>query len=138
MENKPLYEQLVGDQTIDIAVDNFYDKMLADPLLKEFYKNTNMKYLRRHQKNFLTFATGGPNIYKGKDMRTAHKHFGLKDIHFNQLKKHLGDTLAELRVDKTMIKQVLDLVETLRAECLDLVDIKPDQGKECCVGCFIF
>ena len=138
MESKSLYEQLGGEQAIDLAVDKFYDKMLADPLVKDFYRNTNMKYLRRHQKNFLTFATGGPNIYKGKDMRTAHKHLGLKDIHFDQLKKHLGDTLNDLGVDRIMIKQVLDLVETLRADCLDQVDIKPDQGKDCCVGCLIF
>ena len=30
------------------------------------------------QKDFLTQALGGPQIYKGKDMKTAHQHLKLK------------------------------------------------------------
>lgn len=32
-----------------------------------------MKFQRRHQKNFTTFATRFPNVYEGKDLREAHK-----------------------------------------------------------------
>ena len=97
-----------------------------------------MKFQRRHQKNFLTFVTGGPNIYKGRDMREVHKHLNLADIHFNQIKKDLDDTLTELKVDRKLTQQVLDLVESLRGEVIGTVELKRDDGRECCNMCNVF
>ena len=36
METKTIYEQLGGEAAIDAAVDIFYDKILADPIVKDF------------------------------------------------------------------------------------------------------
>jgi len=55
-----------------------------------------MTFLRRHQKDFISYATGGPNNYKRKNMRVAHKEMELQDIHFDHIKIHLGDSLTEL------------------------------------------
>lgn len=117
-EQKTIYEQLGGAPAIDIAVDKFYDRVLADPVVNGFFKNTNMVFQRKHQKNFITFATGGAKVYQGKNMREAHKDMGLQDIHFEHIKMHLGDTLLELGVQKDLVQKVLDLVETLRNDVL--------------------
>lgn len=116
---KSIYEMLGGDSAVDIAVDKFYDKVLSDPLVKDFFKSTNMKFQRRHQKNFITFATGGPNHYTGKNMREAHKHLNLNDIHFDQIKLHLSNTLLELGIKEPLVKVVSNLVESLRREVLN-------------------
>lgn len=119
MEEKTIYEQLGGAPAIDIAVDKFYDKVLADPIVNHFFKETNMNFQRKHQKNFITYATGGPHNYQGRDMRKAHEKFHLEDIHMDTIKKHLGDTLLELGVKAELVQKVLDLVETLRNEILN-------------------
>jgi len=118
LENKSLYELLGGEAAIEIAVDKFYDKVLSDPIVKDFFKNTNMKFQKKHQKNFLSFATGGPNNYDGKNMKDAHKHLNLTDTHFNQIKIHLANTLFELGVKESFVNSVSSLVETLRKDIL--------------------
>lgn len=118
VEQKTIYEQLGGAPAIDIAVDKFYDRVLADPVVNGFFKNTNMAFQRKHQKNFITFATGGAKVYQGKNMREAHKDMGLQDIHFDHIKMHLSDTLLELGVQKDLVQSVMDLIETLRNDVL--------------------
>lgn len=118
IQDKTIYELLGGAPAIDIAVDKFYDRVLADPVVNGYFKNTNMKFQRRHQKDFISMATGGPNNYKQKNMREAHKDMNLQDIHFDHIKMHLGDTLTELGVNNDLVQRVLDLVETLRKDVL--------------------
>ncbi|WP_235641400.1 hypothetical protein [[Limnothrix rosea] IAM M-220] len=37
-----LYEKLGGAAAVDLAVDNFYQKVLADDRVKAFFANTDM------------------------------------------------------------------------------------------------
>ena len=90
---KTIYEQLGGEPAIEAAVDIFYGKVLADPELMGFFSETNMTFQKRHQKNFITYLTGGSNAYNGKDMRNAHKHLKLTDEHFDAIKNYLANTL---------------------------------------------
>lgn len=53
--------------------------MLADGLVSPFFANVSMAAQRRKQVAFLTFALGGPEAYKGKDMFEAHKNMKLKE-----------------------------------------------------------
>jgi len=42
-------------------VDEFYKRVLSDPLLAPLFANTDMKKQRNHQIAFLAYALGGPN-----------------------------------------------------------------------------
>jgi len=119
IENKSIYEQLGGASAIDVVVDKFYDKVLSDSVVKSFFENTNMNFQRRHQKNFITFVTGGPKIYQGKNLREIHKKMGLQDIHFDHIKNHLGNTLLQLGIEKKLVDKVLELIESLRPDVLN-------------------
>jgi len=118
-KNLTIYEKLGGKDAITAAVDLFYGKILEDPIVMEIFKNTNMNFQRMHQKNFLTYPTGGPNIYNGKSMREAHKNLNLTDTHFNLIKMHLANTLEELGVkEEWLVNKVAVLLELLRKEVL--------------------
>eukprot|EP01060_Flectonema_neradi_P000127 TRINITY_DN100_c0_g1_i12.p1 TRINITY_DN100_c0_g1~~TRINITY_DN100_c0_g1_i12.p1 ORF type:complete len:138 (+),score=49.22 TRINITY_DN100_c0_g1_i12:170-583(+) len=99
---KSLYERLGGAPAVDAAVDQFYEKVLADERVNFFFKNTDMKKQRRVQKSFLTFAFGGPKTYSGVGMRKAHQKLvdeqGLNDSHMDTIVELLGKTLKELGV----------------------------------------
>ena len=43
MDSKSLFERLGGEPALNAAVDNFYVKVLADDLVKDFFKSTDMK-----------------------------------------------------------------------------------------------
>ncbi len=101
MPNQALFDRLGGDASVNAAVDLFYRKVLADPVVNPFFESTDMDDQRAKQKAFLTMAFGGPNNYTGKDLRTAHAPLvakGLNETHFGAVAKHLQDTLQELGV----------------------------------------
>ena len=54
-----LFERLGGSASIDIAVDQFYERLLDDPELAPFFEDVPMGRQRAHQKAFLTMALGG-------------------------------------------------------------------------------
>lgn len=117
--DKTLYEILGGEPTVDKAVKLFYERVLSDPELIEFFEGINMEQLKRHQKNFFTVALGGPNKYSGRDMRKAHVNLKLEDLHFDLIKKHLSDTLYELGANQQQVQTVMDTVEPLRNDVLN-------------------
>lgn len=51
--------------------------MLSDDITAPFFANTDMEKQRARQKQFITMVTGGPNVYEGVDMRTAHKNMNI-------------------------------------------------------------
>lgn len=119
IDDKTLYEKLGGAPAIDVAVEDFYKRVLVDPLVKDFFKNTNMNFQKRHQRNFLTFVTGGPKVYDGRTLRESHKNMGLKDEHFDKIKELLTATLRDLGVAYDLITQLMSIVETTRDDILN-------------------
>jgi hemoglobin len=113
-----LYDVLGGEPTIDKAVEEFYKKVLADDDLIEFFEGVNMDQLKKHQKNFFTFALGGPSIYAGKNMRKAHENMKLEDLHFDKIKEHLATSLSSLGANAEQVQTVMDVVETTRTDIL--------------------
>ncbi len=118
--SKTIFEQIGGEPSVIAAVDIFYDKVLADELLMEFFQDVNMKFLKSHQKSLITFLCGGDIVYKGKDLRTAHRHLKLEEVHFDQIVLHLTDTLNELGVPEDIVSKIIEKIEFLRFEVLNL------------------
>lgn len=114
-----LYERLGGEAAVDKAVDIFYDKVLADERIRDYFENIDMVAQARKQKAFLTMVFGGPNTYGGNDMRNAHAHLALTDEHFDAVVEDLAATLQELGVADTDIAEVATIAESVRGEVLN-------------------
>lgn len=117
-----LFDRLGGAPAIDAAVELFYTKVLADPELSPFFAEIDMVRQRKMQKDFLTMAFGGPNNYKGRDMRKAHMRplkAGMNDTHFDLVVQHLGASLNELGVNDELITEVATAAESLRDDVLN-------------------
>ena len=102
MKETSLYEQIGGEEAIDTAVKLFYKKVLADDRIKHFFEGVDMIKQNKMQKNFLTFAFGGPNNYTGRNLKAAHSRLvsekGLNDSHFDAVMENLGATLYRFGV----------------------------------------
>jgi hemoglobin len=68
---------------------------------------------------FVSAALGGPNPYKGKSMRAAHKGMGLTDDHFDAVVDELTNAMDEMGVEEKDIEAVIGTVEGLRDDVLD-------------------
>ena len=115
-----LYQKLGGKAAIDAVVDAFYVKVLADKRVKDFFADVSMDKQRRKQKEFLSFAFGGPLPWTGKDMRKAHEGMGLTEEHFNAIAENLVGTLKDFKVKQELIDQVVAIAVSTKDDVLGL------------------
>ena len=108
-----LYERLGGAAAIDAAVANFYQRVLSDQQLAHFFESTDMNWLKKSQTEFLTQALGGPSLYKGASMESAHAALGITEEDFNRVAGHLVATLQGLGVPQPLVDEVVALVAPL-------------------------
>jgi hemoglobin len=113
-----LYERLGGRDAIETVVDEFYDRVLADPQLAPYFEDVDMASQRAHQTAFIVAVTGGPAEYDGDDMREAHAHLDLSESDFEAVAGHLDDALAECGVADEDRETVISEVASLKPAVL--------------------
>jgi len=114
-----IYTRLGGQPAIDAAVDLFYVKVLADKSVNHHFEGINMDKQKARQKQFLTKAFGGPDNYKGRDLRRAHRHLDLKESDFNAIAGHLQATLKQLKIADALIAEVMAVAASTKDAVLN-------------------
>jgi hemoglobin len=109
------YHSLGAETGLRSAVDDFYDRVQADPSLAPYFTGVDMATLKRHQVAMLSAATGGPQKYTGRDMASAHAGLAITDEAFDRVVGHLNATLVESGADDSTIRAVLGALAPLRA-----------------------
>lgn len=117
-----LYNDLGGGPAIATALDQFYDKVLADQRINGYFDRVNLDRLKSTQASFFAMALGGPSEYAGRDLKTAHaqpRKQGLDEDHYHIFMSHFEDTLAELGVPESKIAEVMAIAHTGKDDVLD-------------------
>jgi hemoglobin len=117
-----LYDLIGGRKTIWAATEAFYRRVLADDMLKPFFKSTDMEHLRARQSMFISMLLGGRIVYSGKHIANAHAHAreqGLNDEHFDSFLKHFREALNEVGVQADKVEEVAKLLENTRGAVLN-------------------
>lgn len=120
-DNLSIYEQIGGKDAVNVAVENFYRKVLTDERICYFFDDVDMDKQMAKQAGFLTMVLGGPNEYTGKSMREGHAHLlskGLNDKHVDVVLELLAETLTELNVPQHFVNQVITTAESTRNDVL--------------------
>ena len=116
-----LIDQLGGPERLRLTVENFYDKIVSDPMLESFFENTDVSHIRGQQKMFFAMVLGGEGAYKGRDLRKAHAGLvddGMSDPHFSRMKALFRQTLVEMDVEDEAVEKIVALFESRRNEIL--------------------
>jgi hemoglobin len=111
-----IYDSIGGASAVRAAVDDFYSRVLADPRLAPFFTGTDLNRLKTHQRAFIAAAIGGPEIFEGRGMASAHASLGIADAHFDAVVGHLVDTLTGLGVPEETIGQIGSALAPLRSD----------------------
>jgi hemoglobin len=101
-----IYATLGEEVGIRTAVDDFYQRLLADPQLKAYFDGVDMTRLRAHQTKLLVQVTGGPVQYDGRDLATAHRPLGITPEDFDRVVGHLAATLTDLGASPEIIGDI--------------------------------
>jgi len=105
-----IYGMIGGEAALAPAVDDFYDRVLADPELRGFFAGANMTRLKGRQVEFLAAALGGPLPYTGPSLRDAHRGRGIEQKHFDLVAGHLVAALDAAGVPYEIIDQIAGLI----------------------------
>jgi hemoglobin len=111
-----LLNQLGGREAVEMVVAAFYERVLADPLLKHYFRGVQMSRLYAHQADFFCAVLGNQDCYRGRDMRTIHAGMNISDAEFDAVAMHLSTALAECGAGQAQIDAVIGLVAPLRKD----------------------
>jgi hemoglobin len=114
-----LYHRLGGYDALAAVTDDFIGRLAGDPQLKHFFGGLSVdsqKKLRQHVVDFLCTATGGPCIYTGRDMKTAHTGLGITEADWNVSVNHLVATLDKFKVPEKEKGEVLAAISGLKGD----------------------
>ncbi|KKC02000.1 group I truncated hemoglobin [Mycobacterium nebraskense] len=111
-----IYDRIGGHEAIEVVVEDFYVRVLADDQLSGFFTGTNMNLLKGRQVEFFAAALGGPEPYIGAPMKQVHQGRGITMHHFNLVGGHLSDALAAAGVPSETVPEIIGAVAPLAPE----------------------
>lgn len=121
-EPESLYKRLGGYDALAAVTDDFIGRLAGDASLGKFFvglSTDSKQRVRQHVVDFLCVATGGPCVYKGRDMKTSHAGLGITSADWDTAVKHLVATMDKFKVPEKEKGEVLGAVGGLKADIVE-------------------
>ena len=80
-----IYQAFGGQPGLMKLMDDFVPRVMADPRLQPFFKDTNLTNLKEQLVSQICMVSGGPCKYAGADMKSVHADFEIRKGDFNAL-----------------------------------------------------
>lgn len=114
-----LYARLGGYDALVAVTKDFIGRLATDPQLAKFFtglNDTSKARVEAHVIDFLCVATGGPCIYTGQDMKTAHTGLHITEAEWNQSAADLTETLNKFKVPQKEQGEVMSAIGGLKGD----------------------
>ena len=114
-----LYARLGGYDALVAVTKDFIGRLATDPQLAKFFaglNDTSKARVEAHVIDFLCVATGGPCIYTGQDMKTAHTGLHITDADWSASAAHLTETLNKFKVPQKEQDEVMSAIGGLKSD----------------------
>ena len=109
-----LYQRLGGHDAISAMVDDGIGYISVDPRINRRFADVGGDALKRNLVEFLCERTGGPCVYRGKNMADAHEGMFVRDDEFDALVEDLGKAMDKARVGPRERAEVAAILAKLR------------------------
>ena len=122
MSSNTLYGRLGGYDAIVSVVDDLLARLKADAQLGRFWQHRGEDGVLRERQlliNFLCSSAGGPLMYVGRDMTTAHKGMDISESDWQTFIGHVDDTLSTFEVPEDERTSVLGFIGGLKADIVE-------------------
>ena len=113
-----LYKRLGGSERIQQIANDLVDNHMKNPRIAKRFAETDPKGLKKVAAEFFIAGSGGPNVYKGKDMVSAHKGMNINNDEFMAV---LDDAMAALEknnVGQREKEEVLYIFFSMRGDVI--------------------
>ena len=117
---KSLYDRLGGDTSIKAVVDEFVANVGADTRINNYFANADLDRLKGHLVNQIGEASGGPQQYTGRDMKTTHAGMGIDEPAFNALVEDLVKALDKFAVPEKEKSELLAVLGPMKGDIVEM------------------
>ena len=113
---EPLFFRMGGEAKLRAAVDELVPILLADRRINFAFAQTDLTKFKHLLYTQLCELAGGPCIYDGRDMRTAHAKLPISSAHFNALTEDLYIALDRVGVSYGLQNQLIALLAPMQRD----------------------
>ncbi|WP_240919822.1 group 1 truncated hemoglobin [Paraglaciecola sp. 20A4] len=118
ISQRSVYTQMGGQQKIEQVVDNFINEIEFDPVIFEYFKDSDIDRFREKFIEHLCNLTGGPCQYSGDTMVQVHSGMNMTEADFNRGVDLLINAMNTAQIPHTVQNKVLAILATKRNEML--------------------
>ena len=121
-EKASLYERLGGVYSIATVVDDFIDRIMADPrlnanpLVDEAHHRVPPAGFKYLVTEMVCWATGGPQKYTGKSMAASHRHLKITAEEWDAFLDDFQQTLDRFNVRAEEQAELKAIVNSTRSD----------------------
>jgi len=114
--SKSLFERLGGVEGITNIANDVIDNHLANKSIATRFANSDVAKIKNAAATFFITGTGGPNVYKGKDLLAAHKGMNISALEFMAVLDDALDSLKKNNVGQREQEEVLFVLYSMRSQ----------------------
>jgi hemoglobin len=122
MAETTLYARLGGYDVIAAVVDEFLQTLSWDPQMARFSAGMNLERRKRNRQltlDYLSAAAGGPTVYLGQDMKTAHAGLAISASEWKVAIDHVERALVKFKVPERKSKELFALIDGLADQIVE-------------------
>jgi len=90
---RPVLAQFGGEPGLTALMDDFMDRLLADPRTREFFEFSDQPRVKRQLVEQFCVILGGDCHYSGRSMAESHEGLQIRRAEFNALVECLQDAM---------------------------------------------
>ena len=113
-----LYQRLGEEPGLRKIVNDVLDKNLNNPRIGHYFKKVDMPKLKQFVFEFFSMGIGGPHMYTGRDMRTAHTGMNISDEDFESANEDTLLALDENGVGPAEKNEVIAILNSMKADVI--------------------
>ena len=107
-----LFEKYGGVRAVHDIVVMFYDRLLDDDALADYFIDSDMQALVQHQTNFISSVMGGPASISDARLRSSHQSLKIDMDAFQRTANILAQSMRDCGVEDIDVATIIDLVAT--------------------------
>ena len=113
-----LYQRLGEEPGLRKIVNDVLDKNLNNPRIGHYFKKIDMPKLKQLVFEFFSMGIGGPHLYTGRDMRTAHTGMNISEEDFESANEDTILALDENGVGPAEKNEVIAILNSMKADVI--------------------
>jgi hemoglobin len=117
-QNDQLYKAFGEKAGLVTLMDDFMVRLLADPRTGPHFQPSNQQRVKEQLVDQLCSLSGGPCVYKGADMKSAHANLDIKKSDFHALVEVLQQSMDAKGIPFRTQNQMLALLAPMHRDTI--------------------